>query len=82
MAFMDFKTVSVTPNCKASSNKVIDELKRVWKEKFAAQYRSYYGINFKKLRHTKKIQIQDSRCPGQNSNQVPADYKCVMLPLR
>jgi len=56
MAFTDFRTVSVTPNCTASSDKVIDELKRVWKETFAAQYRSYYGINFKKMRHTKKIQ--------------------------
>jgi len=36
---MDFRTVSVTPNRTASSDKVIDELKGVWKEKFAAQYR-------------------------------------------
>jgi hypothetical protein len=51
---MDCMTATVTANCIASSDKVMDELKRVWKEKFAAQYRSYSGSNFKKLRHTQK----------------------------
>jgi hypothetical protein len=60
---MDFMTASVTPNFTASSDKVIDEFKRGCKGKFVAQYRSYSGINFKKLRHTKKYSVRTADVP-------------------
>jgi len=66
---MDCMTAPVTPNCIASSDKVIDELKRVWKENFAAQYRSYSGSNFKKLRQTKKFSVRTAEVPAKIRNK-------------
>jgi hypothetical protein len=70
---MDFRTASVTPNCIAPSDKVIDESKRAWKEKFATQYRSYSGTNFKKLRHIKKSSVR--------TDDVPAKIQIKYLPI-
>jgi hypothetical protein len=66
---MDCMTAQVTPNCIASSDKVMDELKRVWTQKFAAQYRSYSGSNFKKLRHTKKFSVRTADVPAKIRNK-------------
>jgi hypothetical protein len=55
------------------SDKVTDELKRVWKEKVAAQYRSYSNIKFKKLKHTKISTVRTA--------DVPAKIRTKYLPI-
>jgi hypothetical protein len=65
-----------------TNRRMIDELKRIWKEAIVAYSRYYPGICLEGLRKTIKNLSQYSQRPcSRDSNRVPPEYKTITATL-
>jgi hypothetical protein len=58
-----------------------DGLEKILKEAVVTYSRSGPSIFLEELRKTSKNLSQDSRCPDQDTNRAPTEYKSRALPL-